>query len=340
MLKSILLIVIGFILLVKGADFFVDGSSDVARKLRIPELVIGLTIVAFGTSMPEAAVSLTAAFKGNADISIGNVVGSNILNVLIILGITSVITPINIPFSTIKYEIPFCTLITVLLYVLGLNGKLGIYDGLILWVCFIAYFVYLFKMSKNNNENLKEDRENAKEKHIEDYIEKNKEIDKDNNKDKDKDKDKEKNRSLWLCFILIAAGLAGVVLGSDFAVDGATGIAKSIGLSDRFIGLTIVALGTSLPELVTSFVAARKGNPDIAIGNIVGSNIFNILFILGTTSIITVINFASNFLLDTLIAVLTMVLLWICCFKNRKLTRIGGVILLMAYALYFAIFLI
>ncbi len=308
MLLQILLLVVGFVMLVKGADWFVDGAAGIAQKFGIPQLVIGLTIVAMVTSAPEAAVSITAALKGNADITVGNIVGSNILNILIILGISSAIVAIAVAKSTIKYEIPFMLLVTFLLLGLGYTGgEIVLWEGIVLWLFFIAYLAYLFVMAKKNKEEQEEEN---------------------------------KNLPVWKLLILTVIGLVLIVWGSDVTVDAATNIAKELGMSERFIGLTIVALGTSLPELFTSVSAAIKGKADIAIGNIVGSNIFNILFVVGTSALITPVLFASNFIIDTLIAVAAGVLLWVCVFRKQKLTRPGGIIMLVCYAAYFVYLLL
>lgn len=300
------LLIIGFVLLIKGADIFVDGSSGIAAKFGIPQLVIGLTIVAMGTSSPEAAVSISAALKGSAEITIGNIVGSNILNILIILGISSVIVPLAVAESTMRYEIPFMIVITVLLLVTGLNGSIGIVEGIILIAAFAVYLTYLFIMAKNDM----------------------------------KQEDSPKDISTVKAALFIILGLAMIVLGSNFTVDAASAIALSLGLSERFIGLTIVALGTSLPELCTSVSAARKGNADIAIGNIVGSNIFNILFIVGLSALITEVPFASNFIFDTIIAAAAAVMLLIgCLWEKGKLKRSAGILMLIGYAVYFAVIL-
>lgn len=298
-----LLLAAGFVMLVKGADWFVDGAAGIADRFGVPQLVIGLTIVAMGTSAPEAAVSITAALRGNADITIGNVVGSNILNILIILGITSVIVAVAVAKSTIRYEIPYMIAITVLLLVLGCTGNvIGFGEGIILWLAFLLYLGYLFVMARRNKEAVEEQEEGS---------------------------------SLWKLFAAAAIGLVLIVFGSDVTVDAATEIAKYAGLSERFIGLTIVALGTSLPELFTSVSAAMKGKADIAIGNIVGSNIFNILFVVGTTALITPVVFAPGFAVDTIVAVAAGLLLLVCVLRSRKLTRTGGIIMLLGYAAYF-----
>lgn len=303
MLMQVLLIVIGFAMLIKGADWFVEGASGLAAKLGIPQLVIGLTIVAMGTSAPEAAVSLTAAMKGSAEITIGNVVGSNILNILIILGVTSVIVATAVAKSTVRYEIPYMIGITLLLLVVGYSGyEITFVEGLILWGAFLLYLGYLFCMAKKQQSEVNE---------------------------------MEKQRPLWKLILGLIVGLILIIWGSDISVDGATGVARIIGLSERFIGLTIVALGTSLPELFTSVSAARKGKADIAIGNIVGSNIFNILFVVGTIALITPVAFAPNFVVDTWIAIASGILLLVCVARKRTLGRWSGILMLCCYGVYF-----
>lgn len=298
---QILLLIVGFIMLVKGADWFVEGASGIARKMGIPQLVVGLTIVAMGTSAPEAAVSITAALKGNAGITIGNVVGSNILNILIILGLTALIRACLIQKSTLLIEIPFMILVTVVLLLMGKTGGMVTrVEGIILWVLFIAYLAYLFVLAR-----------------------------------KGKTDEETEERPVWKLLIFAVFGGVLVVWGSDVTVDSATYIAEAAGLSQRFIGLTIVAFGTSLPELVTSLVAAKKGNSDIAIGNIVGSNIFNILFVVGTSACIIPILFEANFVIDALVAIFTAALLWVAVAKTRKLTYSWGIVMLITYAIYF-----
>ena len=286
---NIILLVLGFILLLKGADWFVDGSSSIASRFGIPQLIIGLTIVAMGTSLPEAFVSITAALKSNAAITIGNVVGSNILNVGIILGITALIRPLHIQNSTIKYEMPFMMLVTLVLILQGINNTISRFDGIILWLFFLGYLYYIFRMTKNQTE----------------------------------EAEIKKTNPLF------------IPLGSNFAVDAATNIAISLGVSQRFIGLTIVALGTSLPELVTSVTAAKKGNADIAIGNIIGSNIFNILFVVGSSALITPVPFEPNFIIDSFVAILIGLVLYICTKKTRVLDKKAGILLLITYLIYF-----
>lgn len=299
---QLILLVIGFVMLIKGADLFVEGAASIAERFGIPQLVVGLTIVAMGTSAPEAAVSIASALKGSADITVGNVVGSNVLNVFVILGLTAVITMVPVGITTVKYEIPYMILITVLFLGMGITGnKITLVEGVFLWIAFIAYLVYLLFQAKKNKEETQE----------------------------------ENKKPMWLLFLLTVGGLALVVWGSDVTVDAASNIAKAMGMSERFIGLTIVALGTSLPELCTSVSAATKGKADIAIGNIVGSNVFNILFVVGTTALITPVAFAQNFVVDTTMAILAGVLLWVAVVLQKGLKRMAGVIMLVAYAGYF-----
>ena len=298
---QMLLLALGFVLLVKGADWFVDGASGIAVKLRIPQLVIGLTIVAMGTSAPEAAVSISAALKGSADITIGNIVGSNILNILIILGLASAIVPIAVAKSTIRVDIPFMLLITGVLLALGWDATITLFDGLIMLVLFAAYLGYMLYMAKKGGEEGEEIRD----------------------------------MNLWQALLYTVIGLVLIVWGADVAVDAATSLARIFGLSERFIGLTVVALGTSLPELFTSVTAARKGNADIAIGNIVGSNIFNILFVVGLSAMIVPVPFTPNFRIDTIVAIAAGVMLLLCSLRQKKLVRWHGIAMLLGYGSYF-----
>ena len=272
LLTQVFFLALGFVLLVKGADWFVEGAASIADKFGIPQIVIGLTIVAMGTSAPEAAVSISAALKGSAEITIGNVLGSNILNVLIILGLTAMVRYIRVQKTTVYYEIPMVIGMTVLLAVMGLqNNVVGRLEGVIL---------------------------------------------------------------------LVIVGVAAIVWGSDIAVNAATAIARIFGMSERLIGLTIVALGTSLPELVTSVTAAMKGNSDIAVGNIVGSNLFNIMFVVGITAIITPVVYSPAFWVDSLVAVAAAVMLWLCVFRRKTLNRLQGIYMLVCYGGYFAYLMI
>lgn len=305
MVIQLALLVLGFVLLVKGADWFVDGAASIAAKLGIPQLVIGLTIVAMGTSAPEAAVSLTAAFHGNADITIGNVVGSNIMNVLVILGLAALICPMKVAKLTAFVDIPVTLVMSLVLFGLGVDGSISRLDAAILLVVFIGYLSYLFLMTKKGLISGESEEEVAK------------------------------IQSVPKALLFTTLGLALIIVGSSLAVDAASAIAKMLGLSERFIGLTIVALGTSLPELFTSVAAAIKKNPDMAIGNIVGSNIFNILFIVGLSGMVIPVPFASAFRFDTLVATATMLLLFLLSLPKRRLGRVAGFILLAGYIAYF-----
>ena len=295
------LLALGFVMLAKGADWFVEGAAGIAMRFGIPQLVIGLTIVAMGTSAPEAAVSIAAAVKGNADITIGNIVGSNILNILVILGLAASIVPIAVARSTVRIEIPFMIAVTALLFYQGRDGSISLADGGVLMVAFAVYMMYLYTMAMKSN--------------VDSDLE-------------------EPGLPLGRCLLSAVGGLALIIAGSNVTVGAATSIATYAGLSERFIGLTIVALGTSLPELFTSVAAARRGNADIAIGNIVGSNILNILFVVGLSSLIIDIPFASAFNFDTYVALGAAVLLWLCVLRTQRLQRWAGALMLVCYAAY------
>ena len=296
------LLALGFVLLGKGADWFVEGAAGIAAKFGIPQLVIGLTIVAMGTSAPEAAVSIAASLKGSADITIGNVVGSNIMNILVILGCASVITPLLLARSTARIEIPFVIAITALLYFQGMDGAITFFDGIVLCVGFVVYLLYLYRMAINSAP--PEEEEQGEE------------------------------MSLSKCILWTLGGLAVIIAGSNVTVNAATAIAVFMGLSERIIGLTIVALGTSLPELFTSVTAARKGNADIAIGNIVGSNVFNILFVVALSALIVDIPFDKAFTFDSYVAIAFAVLLWLCVLPKERLARWAGALMLASYGVY------
>lgn len=310
LLKQVGILCIGFILLLKGADWFVEGASKLADRFGIPQLIIGLTIVAMGTSAPEAAISIKAAISGDAGISIGNVVGSNIMNILFILGLTAIIIAIPLQKSTLCVEIPFMIFITGLLLFLGMqNQDISRIDGGIFWLLFIAFLCYLLIMAKKGKNTSTEE-------------------------EKPKSFGPKWKNSIWLILLLIAIGAVMIVFGADITVKSASSIADMFGMSDRIIGLTIVAFGTSLPELITSLTAALKKKADIAIGNIVGSNIFNILFVCGTAALIHPIPFENKFILDSIIAIVTAVLLFLFVLKDRKLKRLGGFIMLGSYIAY------
>ena len=306
---AMLMLVIGFTALVKGADVFVDGAAALAGKFGIPQLVIGLTIVAMGTSLPEAAVSITAGLKGNAGITVGNIVGSNILNILIILGVTALITNVTIQKSTFKYEIPYMLFITAVLLVMGATGnEINFVEGIVLWVLFIAYLIYLYFLAKKGDAGEDDNQSFAQ-------------------------------YPLWKCGLFIVLGAVLVVAGSNFVVNGATTIARACGMSERFIGLTIVAFGTSLPELVTSIVAARKNEVDMALGNAIGSNIFNILMVLGIASAISPMAIITENIIDLCVLIVFTVCVWIFAGTKKKIGRVEGFCMVAFYAAY-AIYII
>ena len=298
---QLLLLTVGFVMLVKGSDWFVDGAASIAAKFRIPQIIIGLTIVAMGTSAPEAAVSITAASAGSADITVGNIIGSNILNVLVILGLSAAIIAVPIGKSTQKVDAPFMIAISAIFLLLGWDGKITRLDGVILLVFFVSYIGYMIWEALHSNE----------------------------------EGDEIKDMKIWQMILATIGGLALVVWGADVAVDAATELATIFGMSERFIGLTVVALGTSLPELFTSVTAARKGNADIAIGNIVGSNLFNILFVVGLSSMIIDVPFAANFRIDMAVAIAAPLFMWLASMKGMKLVRWHGIVMLLGYVAYF-----
>lgn len=305
------LLAAGFVLLVKGAGWFVSGASGLAERCSIPPLVVGLTIVAMGTSLPEAAVSLSAALKGNAGITVGNILGSNILNILIILGLSAVLTPLRVEKSVVRRELPFLAAVTALLLVQGLDGTAGRLDGMILLALFAAYLFSLLRTAAREQHEEHPEGTGASS------------------------GSGAPQRPVWRILALTAAGMAAVVVGSNLAVDAAVEIARFFGMSERFIGLTIVALGTSLPELFTSVSAARKGEADIAVGNIVGSNFFNVLFIVGASAIITPVPFAQAFLFDCAVSLAAAAALLAFSARTGQLKRWQGAAMLAGYAAYF-----
>lgn len=284
------LFLVGLVLIVKGADWLTDGASSIARRLRVSSLVIGLTIVAFGTSMPEMVVSVISALEGKTDMAIGNVVGSNVFNTLAIMGVTALIYPVACTKQNLHIDIPLCVWVSLLLVALALSGSgLAWYDGLILLagcVAFILYSVYLAK--KGRRETAEEAQPTAEE------------------------------MPVWKALLLFVVGIAGLVFGGDWMVDGASGIASKLGVSDAIIAVTIVAAGTSFPELMTSVVAARKGDTDMALGNVVGSNIMNILLILGVASTIAPLPLGDIGIWDLLIVACSSVLLLTFCLWNSR----------------------
>ncbi len=299
MFISITFILIGFLFLVKGADFFVDSASGIATKLGIPSLVIGLTIVAFGTSMPELAVSVTAALEKANEIAVGNVVGSNLFNLLVVGGLSACIYPLIINPSIMKRDWPLSTLAAIMLFLFLLPDlTIGRLEGIILLICFGILLYVQIKHTKNE--------ENTK---------------------------KEEHRSMPKLILFLLIGIIGIIWGGKLTVDGATSLAKTLGLSETLIGLTIVAIGTSLPELVTSVVAAKKGENEIAMGNIIGSNLFNILCILGISSVLSPIHVEMTALIDTGILTILSFGFWFLC-KKHPLDKKLGSIMLCTYLIY------
>ena len=350
-LDNIALLAVSFFLLAKGAYFFVDGASEVAAKLKIPQIIIGLTIVAMGTSAPEAAVSISAALEGNASITIGNIVGSNILNIFIILGVSAAITRLAVGKDTSYVDIPVMLAATIILLVLGIDGTINVYDGIIFLVIFVLYLAYLFVIARKriNKRELAAALEGTTAQSMPATVNFAADgaqpitapdgqatgADDGTAADKPADEKEQKKKTIWLSLGYTVLGLLMIVFGSNFAVDSATYLAEKMGVTDRFIGLTVVALGTSLPELFTSVTAAIKKNADIAIGNIVGSNIFNILFIVGLSSVITPVPFEKKFLIDAAIALAAGVILWVPCLSKKSIGRATGIIMLGAYCAYF-----
>ena len=306
MILNIIFLICGFLLLAKGADVLVDGASAIARKLNIPEIVIGLTIVACGTSAPEAAVSISSLLQNAAGVGVGNILGSNVVNILLILGICALITNLHVQKNTVFYEIPFVVFVSVLLMFIGWQYE-AIYRGgaLILFGLFMLFLFYLFIISKQQHEN--------------------REV---------------KNMSSIKMVSFVLFGIVALVFGAKLTVDSAVNIARALNISERVIGLTIIAFGTSLPELVTCVVAAIKKHSDMVIGNIIGSNIFNILFVLGITGLITPIPFEHAFLIDATWGIVAAVLLWVFFANDRKLSRKEGFLLLSLYIFYVFLLLI
>ena len=301
-----LLLVLGFLFLIKGADLFVDGSSSIAKHMKIPSVIVGLTIVAMGTSAPEASVSITAAIAGNCDISLGNIVGSNLFNFLMVIGVSAMIFPIISHKDIIRRDLWWNLGITGLLLILMLDNKIGRIDGIIL---LLGMGIYLFVVIKNA---LKNRTEESQEKLI----------------------------SIPKSIIFMIIGLAAIICGGNFVVDNASIIAANLGLSETLIGLTIVAIGTSLPELVTSITAAKKKEAGIALGNAVGSNIFNILFILGASSALTPINVAPELFIDTIILIAVGIMIFLFAYTGKKTNRTEGIVCTLLYVIYTAYIII
>lgn len=297
-----LLLLIGFVLLIKGADLFVDGSSSIARILKVPSVIIGLTIVAMGTSAPEAAVSINAGLAGNSDISLGNIVGSNIFNLLGAIGACAIIFPVKSDKDILKRDLWWNIAVSALLFILIMDGGISRMEGLFLLAIFVFYLGLMVRSALKNR--IEETPQNV--------------------------------MPFWKSIIFVVVGLAAVVSGGDMVVDNASMIATDWGMSDTLVGLTIVAVGTSLPELVTSITASKKGDSGIALGNAVGSCLFNILFILGIASTLTPINAVPELIIDTAILIVVTILILIIARTDKKTTRVEGILCVAAYIIYTA----
>lgn len=314
---NIALLIVGFVLLIKGADFFVDGSSALAKKMKIPSLIVGLTIVAMGTSAPELAVSISSAVKGSNGLAVSNVIGSNMFNLLMVLGVCSAIMPIKVNDDVVKRDYPISVAAMMVFVIFIINGVLARWEAAILFAALIAYIIMSIKNAKRGK---------TEEEPPADF-------------------------SPVKCALCIIGGAAGIVLGGNLVVDNAQSIATAAGMSETLVGLTICAMGTSLPELVTSITASKKGENDMAVGNVVGSNIFNVLAILGISGVITPIDLSAtaalrgdgsdvNAVIDGIIMIAASIAAYVCCITGRKISRVQGVSLVIIYAAYMAYIII
>lgn len=300
-----ILLIVGFVLLIKGADFFVEGSSSVAKRLRVPSLIIGMTIVAMGTSLPECAVSISAALAGNTGVAVGNAVGSNIFNLMVVCGVCALFCPLAVSKETLTREFPFSVLVAVILLGLGwIEMVLGHLDGVVLLVIFAAFLFWMIRSAQKARA--------AGSSEDEEY----------------------KIRPIWQCIVFIVGGAAAIAVGGDLVVDSASKIADAFGMSANLIGLTIVAFGTSLPELVTSVVAARKHEVDMALGNVIGSNIFNILLVLGVAAAIHPMVFKMENIIDIFVLVVMSIVVLCFAWTSKKIVRWEGAVMLALYAGY------
>ncbi len=307
LLLNFVLLIVGFVLLVKGADFFVDGASSVAKMLKVPSLIIGLTIVAMGTSLPETSVSVSAALANKNELAIANAVGSNIFNLMVVCGVCAVLCPLVVQKSTLLKEYPMSVGAAALLLVFGLTGMLvGHIEGGILLACFVVFLLWMIFSA------LKARKQSADSAAEED----------------------QKILPVWKCILFIIGGAAAIVFGGNFVVDSASFIALTFGMSENLVGLTIVAFGTSLPELVTSAVAAKKKEVDMALGNVIGSNIFNILMVLGISGAISPMTFTTENAVDLAVLIGFSALVWLFCIFKQRLERWQGGVMLALYAGY------
>ncbi len=299
------LLVVGFVLLIKGADFFVEGSSSVAKMLRVPSMIIGMTIVAMGTSLPECSVSVSASIAGKNGLAISNAIGSNIFNLMVVCGFCALFCPLAVQASTLKKEFPFSVGIALLLLAFGSTGMIvGPLEGISLLILFAVFIFWMVQSA------LKARKENVVAGEEYEIL------------------------PMWKCILFIVCGVIAIVIGGNLVVDSASQIASNFGMSDNLIGLTVVAVGTSLPELVTSVVAARKNEVDMALGNVIGSNIFNILFVLGIATAISPIDFVQENMTDIFVLVVMSLLVWAFAWSKKKIVWWEGAVMLLGYAVY------
>lgn len=313
-LKAVFVLIIGFILLIKGADFFVEGASSVAKMLKVPSLIIGMTIVAMGTSLPETSVSIAASMNNQNTLAVSNVVGSNIFNLMVVLGVCAVITELKVSKDVLKRDYPFSVLCAILLLVAGVIGMtLGRMDGIIFLVIFAVFIFYLIKSALDAR---KSGEISEKEREMNEEMEEMEDL------------------PVWKCILYIIGGAIAIKYGGDWVVDSASVIATSFGISATLVGLTICSVGTSLPELVTSIVAARKNELDMAVGNVVGSNVFNILMVLGIAATVSPIAFLSENIIDIVVLLVFSLITWVLCVTQKKLSKKEGILMLTLYVIY------
>ena len=313
-LKAVFVLIIGFILLIKGADFFVEGASSVAKMLKVPSLIIGMTIVAMGTSLPETSVSIAASMNNQNTLAVSNVVGSNIFNLMVVLGVCAVITELKVSKDVLKRDYPFSVLCAILLLVAGVIGMtLGRMDGIIFLVIFAVFIFYLIKSALDAR---KRGEISEKEREMNEEMEEMEDL------------------PVWKCILYIVGGAIAIKYGGDWVVDSASVIATSFGISATLVGLTICSVGTSLPELVTSIVAARKNELDMAVGNVVGSNVFNILMVLGIAATVSPIAFLTENIIDIVVLLVFSLITWVLCVTQKKLSKKEGILMLVLYTIY------
>ena len=303
---NILLLVVGMFLMIKGADLFVEGASKVAKAMKIPSLIVGLTLVSIGTSCPELSVSIQSALKGMNDMSFGNVIGSNIFNTFVVIGVSAVFVPMIVSKNMFKFDIPILIFIYITLILMGFvitPNVINFWEGLILFLLMIAYTAFLIIRSKNEPQ--------------------------------EEEKEDDKPRKWYINVLFIIIGLAGIIFGGDFVVDSASAIAIKLGMSGLLVGLTIVAIGTSLPELVTSMVAAKKGENDIAIGNAIGSSLFNVVLILAMSSMFSPMPIQMLQLFDVIVMLVSAMMVLLLSAKKKEINKAGGILFIVVYVAYF-----